>query len=84
MSSNQTYPRLLEELAVFLATVPTCQQMLDFKPSGAMAKRASELLQLNRTGTLDRESEKELDQIACVESLMRLVKARIHEDASRP
>ena len=40
-------------------------------------ERANQLLELNRTGTLDEAERRELDQLERAESLMRLVKARI-------
>jgi hypothetical protein len=77
MSTNQPTASLLDELATFFASGPSPSAILEFRPSPATVERANQLLELNRTGKLDEATLRELDQFEMVESLMRLVKARI-------
>ena len=65
------------EAAKFFAPSPSHRAILEFRPSLATVERANQLLELNRTGTLDEAERRELDQLEMAESLMRLVKARI-------
>ena len=76
-TTNPTAPSLLFEVADFFASSPSQHAILEFRPSLATVERANQLLELNRTGTLDEAERRELDQLEMVESLMRLVKARI-------
>ncbi len=77
MSTNQPAASLFYELATFFASGPSPSAILEFRPSPATVERAGQLLELNRSGTLDEASRLELDQFEMAESLMRLVKARI-------
>ena len=76
-TANATKASLFDELATFFASGPSPSVILEFHPSPATVERANQLLELNRTGKLDEVSRCELDQLEFVESLMRLVKARI-------
>ena len=80
MSSVEAPSRIFEEIAALFASVPSAQQILEFRPSDQTKKRASELLDLNRNGSLDEKASAELDQYEQAELLMRLVKARIQSD----
>lgn len=82
MSSVETPSPIFEEIASLFASAPTPQQILEFRPSDRTSKRASELLELNRSGNLSKQSIAELDQFEQAELLMRLVKARIRADES--
>ncbi|MEZ6056222.1 MAG: hypothetical protein R3C01_05915 [Planctomycetaceae bacterium] len=77
MPLAQAPSRLFDEIAELIASAPTPRQILDFRPSEAAVQRASELLELNRQGSLDEELRQELDQFEQAELLMRLIKARI-------
>ena len=76
-TTNPTTPSLLCEVADFFASSPSQRAILEFRPSPATVERAGQLLELNRSGTLDDAERRELDQLEMVESLMRLVKARV-------
>jgi uncharacterized protein (DUF433 family) len=78
-TASATKASLLDELATFFASGPSRSAILEFRPSPATVERARQLLELNRSDTLDEASRRELDQFEFVESLMRLVKARIRE-----
>jgi len=67
----------IEEIADFLASGPSPEEMLQFRPSPALQSRAEELLVKSRDGELSREERAELGQFEQVEHLMRFVKARI-------
>ena len=68
---------LMEELADFLARGPSPQQLLNFRPSKALQRRARELLARLKDDRITDEEKCELDQFVQAELLMRLVKARI-------
>jgi hypothetical protein len=80
MSTVEAPSILFAEIATLFASGPSRQNVLDFRPSDAAIKRASELLELNRQDRLDDELRHELDQYTQAELLMRLVKARIRAD----
>jgi len=68
---------------VLFASAPTTAEILDFRPSEQTQQRASELLELNRSESLDKRTATELDQYEQAELLMRLVKARIRSEQIR-
>ena len=78
MSAIQTPTRLVDEIADFLASSPTREQLLSFRPSETVQQHARELLTKSNQGTLTAEDERELSQLEQAELLMRLVKSRIH------
>ncbi len=77
MATAQLESRLLDEVAEFLASQPTRDQLLAFRPSPASAERAAELLERGSAGTLSYEDELELRQFESTEILMRQLKARL-------
>lgn len=83
MSSVGSPSQIFNEIATLFASAPSSQTILDFRPSAQTISRASELLELNRTGRLSDELTVELEQFEQAELLMRLVKARIRADRLR-
>jgi hypothetical protein len=77
MSVVESPPSLFDEIADFIASGPTPQEILEFRPSAAVQDRARELLAKLKQDTLSREDEQELDQYEQAELLMRLVKAKL-------
>lgn len=73
---------LLEEVAEFLATRPTKEELLAYRPSTAAQERLSALLSRAKNEELTADENTELDQFEQVELLMRLVKARLRSLAS--
>ena len=69
--------RFTKELAAFLASRPTREQLLAFRPSEEVQQRAREMLQKQNDGLLSPEERQELDALVHAERLMRLVKARL-------
>ena len=77
MARKQPEASFVEELAKFLASQPTRDDLLNFRPSSLAQARAEELLQKQNDGESSRDEREELDEIACAERLMRLVKAHL-------
>jgi hypothetical protein len=77
MSTPEAASKVFEEIAQLFGSRPTDEQIISFRPSAQVIQRASQLLQLNRTGQMDDELEHELDQYEQAELLMRMVKAQI-------
>ena len=76
---------VLEEIADFIASGPTSDQVLHFRPSPQSQARAQELASKLKDGLLSAEERRELDQFEYAERLMRLTKAGIHaRKAARP
>jgi hypothetical protein len=77
MASVQSTLGALEEIADFLASGPSPDELLQFRPSPRTQERAEELLDKLKDGCLSVNERAELDQLEQVERLMRFVKARI-------
>jgi hypothetical protein len=73
----------LEEIADFLASGPSPEELLQSRPSPQTQARAAELLAKLKEGCLSAEERGELDQFEQAERLMRLVKARIQAGKAR-
>lgn len=74
----------MEEIADFLASGPSPDELLGFRPSPQTQARAEELLGKLKEGCLSVEERGELDRFEQVERLMRFVKARIRAAKARP
>ena len=77
MASIRSTLGALEEIADFLASGPSPDELLQFRPSPQTQARAVELLDKLKGCCLSAEERGELDQFEQAERLMRLVKARI-------
>ena len=77
MATVESPTPLMEELADFLAKGPSPQQLLKFRPSRIVQRRAAELLSRLKDDRITDEEKCELDQFVQAELLMRLVKGRI-------
>ncbi len=77
MAITQKAPGLLIELSEFLASAPSQEQLMQYRPSKQLQERASELLAKLKSDPLTAEEEQELDDFQCINTLMGLVKARI-------
>jgi hypothetical protein len=84
MSITQTSVGPLEEIAEFLASGPSPDKLLQFRPAPQIQARALELLLKLKDGSLSAEDRRELDQFEHTERLVRLTKARIHARKARP
>jgi len=74
---------LLCEIAEFLASGPSQQELLKYRPSEQLQERATELLAKLKDDRLTAEEQRELDQLEWMESLMGLIQARIRADQAR-
>ncbi|MBI1903330.1 MAG: hypothetical protein HYS13_19690 [Planctomycetia bacterium] len=69
--------QLLREVADLFTSGPLREELLAFRPSKAVQRRARELLAKSDAGELTSDEERQLTQFEHVELLMRLVKARL-------
>jgi len=70
---------LYNEVIEFLASGPTSQSIVAFRPSSDALERVSELLDKNRAGALTPDDQAELDQYERLDHLIALVKARARQ-----
>jgi hypothetical protein len=77
MPAVQNVTLLTDEIAEFLATCPSREGFLSYRPSQQVQQRAKELLHKNKDGSITKYEQRELDQYEHAEMLMRLVKARL-------
>jgi hypothetical protein len=63
------------ELARFLASQPSTEDVIAFHPSPEVAERYSSLLELERAGQISEEEHAELDAYLGVERLVQFSKA---------
>jgi hypothetical protein len=68
---------LIDEIAEFLASCPSREQILNYHPSQRMQQRVRELLAKLKSDRISTEEQRELDQIEHAEALMQLIKARL-------
>ena len=74
---------LTEEIADFLATCPSREQLLRYHPSAAIQRRDRDLLDKLKNGRITEDEHRELDQFEYAEMLMRLVKARLRSNRTK-
>lgn len=67
---------LLDDILDFLASTPTLQQIIDFRPSDALSNRLHYVLDENGEGRITREERAELDEFLRVNHLMNTLKLR--------
>lgn len=77
MANVRVFPSYLQELASFLASSPSRQELVNYHPSKSVQRRASQLLGKKNEGKISYEEEQELEEFAHAERLMRLIKVRL-------
>jgi hypothetical protein len=77
MADKQRTSWLTEEIADFLASCPSREQLLGYHPSSQVQERARELLEKMKTGRITADEQWELDQFEHAETLVQLIKARL-------
>ncbi|MCH8044054.1 MAG: hypothetical protein IID44_10100 [Planctomycetes bacterium] len=82
MALTETPFRIMEEIADLFASSPSRDELLAFRPSPAVQQRATDLLDRQADGAATPEDQRELDQFAQAELLMRLVKSRLRTPAA--
>lgn len=75
--------KLHNEVIEFLASGPSPQAIMHFRPSTEAQTRVAELLDKNRAGTLTPAEEAELDQYERLDYFMTLVKARARQQSTK-
>ncbi len=75
--SIATHPQVFEEIAEFVASFPTRDEVLAFRPSVEIQDRARELLWKSNAGELTDEEREELDDFGRAELFVRMLKARM-------
>lgn len=73
--SDETW--LAAEVADFLATRPSVDELLAYRPSARAAQRFAALLAKSKAGGLNGDEQWELDQFEHVEMLMQSIKAKL-------
>jgi hypothetical protein len=69
----------MDEVLNFLATAPTAEQILAFKPSDALAQRSEYLFDRNRNGHLSAEEKDELDEFLRLNHFVNMLKIRTRQ-----
>ena len=68
---------LVDDVADFLASRPSREELIAYRPSSQAQERFSALLDRSKKGSLSAEEEWELNQFEHLEMLMQAVKARL-------
>jgi hypothetical protein len=71
---------LIEEIADFLASCPSREQLLSYHPSLQVQQRARQLLEKSKSGRSTADEQWELDQFEHAEMLVQLIKARVRAE----
>ena len=73
---------LFDEILDFLASTPTPEQIIAFKPSAALQSRLRDLLDDNQRGILNAEGQAELDDFSRMNHFMSMLKIRARKRLS--
>jgi hypothetical protein len=80
----QVVENAFDEMVDLFARGSSSRDIVRFRPSRTAQKRATDLLERNKTGQLTAEESAELERLGELEHLMQLVKvrARLYADAT--
>jgi len=67
---------LIDEITDFLAASPAPQEIIAFKPSEILERRALDLLQRNRENRLSMQERAEMEEFMRMDHFMTLLKAK--------
>ncbi len=86
MATAKAASSILHEIADLIASAPTGEQLLKYRPSKALQRRAHALLtKQNKGRPLTREEQQDLSEFMYAESLMGLLQAKLHaQKPTRP
>ena len=70
---------LFSEIIDFLASTPTPEHIIAFKPSDQLEQRLSDLLTKNRADSLSVEEREELDEFLRMNHFMNMLKIRARQ-----
>ncbi len=68
---------LTEEVADFLASGPSANEIASYRISAEAQERVSALMERNESGTLTSDEAAELDEITVLDQLFTLIRARL-------
>lgn len=74
-SVSQNSP--VEELATFLASRPSVQEIAAFRLSDSALARVEELMDRNKQGILTADEERELDRLILLDDVIGLIQSRL-------
>lgn len=77
-------PPVYQEVYFFLASRPTHEDILAYRPSDSAQARLQELLQANKQGHLSLEDQAELDEYEKVEHFVRMLKLHVKNNLRLP
>jgi hypothetical protein len=77
MATKRNSNWLIDDVAEFLASCPSREELLAFRPSPKAQARFNSLLTKSKKGPLSTEEEWELNQFEHLEMLLQSVKARL-------
>jgi hypothetical protein len=84
MANKRPATWLVDEVADFLASGPSRDELLAYRPSRQGQERFKGLLDRSKQGSLSDEEEWELNQFEHIEMLMQAIKARLRVRRSVP
>ena len=84
MAAKRRTNWVTEEIANFLASCPSREQLLRYRAPGPVQERARELLEKSKSGRMSADEQWELDQFEHAEMLMQLIKARLRLEKVAP
>ena len=82
MAQIASQPTLTEEIAAFLASGPTPEELATYHISEQARERVAALMEKNKDGALTPEEAAELDEITVLDQLFTLVRARLTSPSS--
>jgi hypothetical protein len=68
---------LLDEITDFLASIPTAEQILAFRPSDVLNQRLHDLLDRAGEGELTDNEQQELNEYLRVSHLLKMLKGKV-------
>ena len=74
---------LLDEITDFLASIPTAEEILAFKPSEQLNQRLHDLLDHAGEGALTDREQQELDEFLRVSHLLKMLKGKVRLNLSK-
>jgi hypothetical protein len=82
MPTARAVPDAFQEISELFASSPTRNQVLKFRPSKALQRRARALLNKQERSNLTEDEQTELNEMLHAETFMRLVKAKLRARAA--
>ena len=82
-SYKVTLDDLIPAFIQLLASQPSPEAILAIRPTPALQARMSELLERNKSGSLSRTEESELDRYLLLEHWVRLAKAHAYKQLQK-